>query len=346
MIRFACPGCKTLLSVSDELAGRKATCPKCSEVAEVPGFSAAPRMEATPARRSQRDEDHWQDSPSRPRAGIPSEGKVVVELRSDSLSQATKPSFFRAFLTNHWRRIPTSMTLWLVLPLFFLPWIDVKCNGMKFIQQTGMQTCTGKYSLSEDLEALAKNNPGGPTQSPNQTTKDDLEGSGLSWLYFAFLIVGSLIAVAVVITVIIFQVSARAPHTGGAKVFGIVVALGHFAVLLLGSLCFLALFFQMIVGFPIDRQIKKANDEKAKAMQGTTQPPGGPDNLNPGMNNLGASLGAAIDLRTSYSPWLWLSFLICLLSPLFLVLEGILTGYSLFSRKSEPSEVFPEYETD
>jgi hypothetical protein len=48
-IKFSCPHCKQVLSVKDELAGRKGPCPKCKNMVSVPAAGAAPAPAAAPA---------------------------------------------------------------------------------------------------------------------------------------------------------------------------------------------------------------------------------------------------------------------------------------------------------
>ena len=45
-MEFDCSECQTRLRVNDALAGRKARCPKCREVTEIPGGHAEPALEA------------------------------------------------------------------------------------------------------------------------------------------------------------------------------------------------------------------------------------------------------------------------------------------------------------
>ena len=47
-IKFACPGCKVTLKVSDKLAGKKIKCPKCAAIAPIPGAAVAPAAAPPP----------------------------------------------------------------------------------------------------------------------------------------------------------------------------------------------------------------------------------------------------------------------------------------------------------
>jgi hypothetical protein len=47
MIEFACPHCRTMLSVGDDQAGGPTRCRRCRQLVQVPG-KAPPRMESVP----------------------------------------------------------------------------------------------------------------------------------------------------------------------------------------------------------------------------------------------------------------------------------------------------------
>src|SRR5262245_63338195 len=55
MLRMVCPGCKTTLTVGDELAGKSVRCPKCRAVVSAPAAAvppvAQPKSAPTPVAR-------------------------------------------------------------------------------------------------------------------------------------------------------------------------------------------------------------------------------------------------------------------------------------------------------
>jgi hypothetical protein len=234
-----------------------------------------------------------------------------------------------ALFMSHWRRIPTSLTLWLALPLFFLPWINVTCNGRDYISQSGMQTATGGYSVAKDLEGMtssksttSRSSASASRGSGSAKDEDELKGSFLSWVYLLAVVVGSLLGLACAGAVVAFQLAGSKLSSGRmGNMLSWGITGGHFVVLLLGCLCFVALFGQMLFGFPVDREIDKANKE----MRDSAGSKGS------GVLD-GSALAGAMELKSSYTFWLWLSFLITFGSLAFLLFEAAVTAYSILAR--------------
>lgn len=58
--------------------------------------------------------------------------------------------------------------------MFFLPWIEVSCQGMSLVRQTGLQAAVGAVSISDEL-------PGGSDMQKRESGKN----AGIAWLVIA-----------------------------------------------------------------------------------------------------------------------------------------------------------------
>lgn len=58
--------------------------------------------------------------------------------------------------------------------MFFLPWIEVRCQGMSLVRQTGLQAAVGAVSISEEL-------PGKSDMQKRESGKN----AGIAWLVIA-----------------------------------------------------------------------------------------------------------------------------------------------------------------
>ena len=119
------------------------------------------------------------------------------------------------------------------LVIFFLPWLDFQCQGKSFIQQTGIQTITGKASLAPGFESLAKNQGNG---GKNDTTGKDGPKSVLA----------ALALIAIVGAIIAALLSLRSATGGGNNLAGVLcaIALGLLVV-------------QAAIGFPAARDLEE-----------------------------------------------------------------------------------------
>src|SRR5947207_3968950 len=72
--------------------------------------------------------------------------------------------------------------------MFFLPWLDVSCNGRSVLTQTGLQACTGDVSLAKEFQEMkdkqAPAAPGGKANpiaapAPDAKMKDDVPAAPL-----------------------------------------------------------------------------------------------------------------------------------------------------------------------
>lgn len=74
-----------------------------------------------------------------------------------------------------WRRVPSSLAHWLLVPLFFLPWINVSCNGQTVMTQSGLQACYGGGTLAPKFQRLADEEQaraGGKNQMANRQAEE------------------------------------------------------------------------------------------------------------------------------------------------------------------------------
>jgi hypothetical protein len=284
-ISVRCDECGRLIRAPESTAGRTVGCPECRASVRVPDLT---------------EDDHDLTTLS-----APDNEDEPVQL-------------VLAFLKSDWRRIPTAMSLWLAIPLFFLPWINVTCSGLSSVvlyHQSGMQSCYGGVTATPEGEELVngKGNGGGTFTSVGNGKKDpfeDLSPSIISWIYFGVLLLGCFLGFVCILCVVL-------RFTWGARI-------GHLLTLLLGCFCVLLLLIAMFIGFPLDQRIKdyvetmRAED----AARARTNPP-----MNQG-NDSGVNV-----IHTGYAYGLWLSLLVTMISLPFFVIESVLLVYSLTRRK-------------
>lgn len=117
----------------------------------------------------------------------------------------------------------------LAVLLFLLPWTNVKCNGDKFASQSGLQKIYAGISVDA---------PGQGNDSRSETDKaDDDIGYGLIVLLSFLILLGTLALSGM----ILFK-QARPPLSPGA----------------LATVVLVLLIFNWMIGFPIDRAVKRA----------------------------------------------------------------------------------------
>jgi hypothetical protein len=134
MIRFACPACSRTLEVPEERGGGTVGCPNCDRPVSVPTLLPVDAALAAPAGAKVAARARgWY----RPQIGInPMQGIVGLAARALPLWRFGSPS-----------------SLLLAFLLFFLPWIEVRCDrpvgdrGSKSVAvQSGFQAAYGGYS--------------------------------------------------------------------------------------------------------------------------------------------------------------------------------------------------------
>jgi hypothetical protein len=115
--------------------------------------------------------------------------------------------------------------------MFFLPWVDVRCNGMTALSQSGFQACIGDYSESILMaERRQGNQPGFRMKG------DKVRPAPLLWIYGLLIAFGMIGGIAL---------SVGVPRL--------------ISLFLCGFVGFVLLMIQLMVGFPITEQVKKAN---------------------------------------------------------------------------------------
>ena len=267
VISFSCPVCSRSMQGPSALANTTATCPECRKK-----FVVTPESHAAP------------------------KSEFVGSL----------PPLLVAILTRDWRRVATSIHLWLALPLFFLPWVNISCNDRVIGSQSGFQTCYGGSSIDPKLKKLAEEPaqkaPGG--LRPNGA-KDRAPASVLSLIYGAALLIGGVLGILCV-----FSVIARTPTWHNALAWSTGT---HLLSLGFGALAFLFLALQMAVGFPVEHEFDR-NMKKAIAKQRADKDV--PDFA----KGLGVEVAGAM-VEFKYSAWLWISCVITFVSVPALVVE-------------------------
>ncbi len=127
------------------------------------------------------------------------------------------------------------------LLLFFLPWLDIRCQEKSLITQSGIQTITGGASLSSELKAAGEKQ-GGPKSK-------DTGG-------MALFVLAALLCVGIALFLAFTGISSTSASPDGA-----------------GKFCAAALVLiviQMIAGFPVEKslreEMKKNNSGAALAL--------------------------------------------------------------------------------
>lgn len=157
------------------------------------------------------------------------------------------------------------------LALFALPWTEIKCNGRNLATQNGVQTIYGGISLDESLEAASERQPAGERQQ----SQDRSDRTG-----FAPLVA---LAGLVVLAGAGLAFIAMTKHTATV-----------FAPGLLAGIALLLLLVQLVIGFPVNREIAKAIAEQ----KSSDDPP----------------VAVMMDLRADRTTWFYLE-LLCLAIP-------------------------------
>jgi hypothetical protein len=175
----------------------------------------ASRSVPPPRRRREEDDDYEEDRQPAERSQFP--GKFV------------SPGFF----------------LFAVL-MFFLPWVDVRCNGFTAASQSGFQACQGDYTESVIMaERRLHNQPG------FRLNNERIKPAPLLWVYGLLVVAGLVLGLALPI--------------GKARMIALTVC----AVVAFGLM-----IMQLAIGFPIAEQVAKANaDPNMRQQIRNEQPP-------------------------------------------------------------------------
>ena len=185
--------------------------------------------------------------------------------------------------------------------MFFLPWVDVRCNGFTAASQSGLQICLGTFSESFVMaERRARNDPG------FRMKEDKVEQAPLLWFYGPLLLIGLFCGLALRV---------------GA--FRLVILLG---CSLIG---FGLMMVQYSVGFPIATQVAKANADPNLRLELQRQPfPPFPGPM------FGPGPAARDVVWITTTPWFWLGAFMTLGAAGGLALEhGIIFAQKLGRRR-------------
>lgn len=157
-------------------------------------------LKPTARRRRDEDDDYEEDRQPRKRSQFP--GKLLT------------PGFFL-----------------FAIFMFLLPWVDVRCNGVSAVSQSGLQACIGDYSESFVMvQRRLRNEPG--FRMDNERVKP----APLLWFHGILILAGLILGLALPV--------------GMPRLV---------ALTLCGVLGFGAALVQMWIGFPIAAQVAKAN---------------------------------------------------------------------------------------
>lgn len=176
------------------------------------------------------------------------------------------------------------------LALFLLPWIDIQCSDRSFVTQTGLQSIYGGASISKEFEVFANEMNADVADVDADKSKESI---GIAW--FAALALMIVIG-ATVMSFLAF----RYPNKYSQNTAGLLCLLALLLVIL-----------QMVVGFPVHREISDAMAEAVN--DGVDDYPFGA---------MGAGMKAAM-IQVRFLPWIYLE-IVALAIPASLFLNQVL----------------------
>lgn len=280
-IHVTCTACNQMVAAPESMAGKKAVCPNCKAVIAIPEqYVPAQIVEPEPPSLSPSSHDLG--------SSLDIAHPPTIDARTEEEKEALRAlRFVYLFFRDDWRRLPTCGHLWLAFFLFFLPWVNISCNGRTLATQSGFQSCRGAWTVDPKLEKQLRNDV-------NQRAKLDETPpwSMLSIIYLVFVVPGGLCGL-VCIGFVLLRL-----HTFAAAT--------HLFSLGLGSAAFLALGSQMAIGFPVDKHVRQQVEKAEQPRR----------NLQPGMQ-----MDAWFDVETKYTAWLWWSAVVSFVSAPIFVLE-------------------------
>ncbi|MBI3409238.1 MAG: DUF4339 domain-containing protein [Planctomycetes bacterium] len=168
------------------------------------------RLDRTASRRRE-DDDFEDDSPARAPTGPKSEfpGRLIT------------PGFFV-----------------IALLMFFLPWIEVRCNGFPVISQSGLQASVGAYSETLFF-AQEKQNRAQMGMGFRLVDDEKAPVAPLLLLY------GAIVLAGIVLGLVLRAGTGRMAALGSC-----------------GAVAFFLMIIQLSIGFPIAKQVAKANADQ------------------------------------------------------------------------------------
>lgn len=294
--RFSCPSCSAVLEAPLRDTGTKIHCPRCNQRILIPPPARSKTIlgDALSPGQTARDPALQAPSPAFQAADGPlveASAPEVPPLPSRLFSEPVRPR--RALdiasrLGPVWRYASPSC-LCLALVMFFLPWVDVRCNPSALNQgasrlypsesrvvfsQSGLQAAIGTGSRGAFIDAaLTEWEKKEGTKLPTKTAREVSE-PGVHWapllLLHVLLVIAGLVCA--------FIVRPRYSRLAGVGALGAAAAL--------------VLLVQFALGFPVERQIAENVGKSAE---------------NRDQAILAAATLAAI-FEVSATPWFWLAF--------------------------------------
>ncbi|HZZ82854.1 MAG TPA: hypothetical protein VFE62_30420 [Gemmataceae bacterium] len=279
-ININCPTCDQVVSAPEAMAGKRVVCPNCKATVAIPDKPAA--KPAEPVALPLVDVE--------PVPSLPIAHADVAQHVADEQAALRVLRIVYVMLRDDWRRLFTCAHLWPALFLFFLPFVNVSCNGRTIVSQTGLQACHGGFTVDPKLEQAAAKE-----KIAARKREEHAPWSILTVVYILCVFLGSGLGLLCILAVLFRLRMACA----GLHLFS----------LALGAAAFFAVSGQMILGFPIERhaqqQLEQVRDAEERPLVNAVAR-GGP--------------GLFLDVTARYSAWLWLSCLLTLISlPAFLV---------------------------
>src|SRR5262249_47885 len=128
-ITINCPTCDQVVTAPDHLAGKRVLCPSCKATVTIPEKPAGTTKPAEPIGLPLVDDEPVQGS-------TPPITKADVEQHvADEQAALRVMRIVYVMLRDDWRRLFTCAHLWPALFLFFLPFVNVCCNGRPLASQ-------------------------------------------------------------------------------------------------------------------------------------------------------------------------------------------------------------------
>jgi LSD1 subclass zinc finger protein len=300
-----CPDCGKVVEVPDGSTGKNVRCASCqtSFVAKPPRVAKDQSAATLPAEEEQ------------PKPNEQSESMVRQET-----APAEVAGGLPSWLTLEWRRIPVSLSHWLLVPIFFLPWINVSCNDHKLMSQTGLQTCLGRIRHVPRLEKIKEQNKRQAAMLREQSSWLEVDSTSkayLIWVFASFVLLACFIGLVCIGCVLFRQ------HG-----FAAIMNLSSLICLALG---FVLLVIQMIIGFPIEAEIADAKNKQEQIQQ--QQQKKGMGNIALFLINTG-NYEQFFDIEVTYTNWFWAMFTYLLLLLPWLLLELVAAGFAFYRHAS------------
>lgn len=336
-IRFACPACRSSFSVPHEMGGQKVRCSNCSQKLAVPippedvpivtaintrpermaPAQHAPRGFNTPAPGA--DSSHlFASEPVPAFAPLTASGVPAVPQGLASPPTMDRPLSLRT-MPGAIGELGSPVVLLVACLFFFLPWTEVQCNSKTWVTQSGFQACYGGVTetivIPEDMRRQAKDAKAKDAKGA-ASNDDALPTAPLLVVYFLLLLVALMANLVLAVTE---RQNGTAIHRCIAAMNVEWLTIGAIRRVLVGSaglLAFFLLLIQLVVGFPFDRQLAKAQ-QKVLTQRSFN------DRDSDDLARAGA-LTALSTFQVRQTAWFWIALLMTLTVPLLIALEQMM----------------------